>query len=86
MQITLYTKPGCHLCEDVKADLLHLQREFGFALCERNIDVHPEDFERYRYLIPVVDIEDGPMLYAPIEPYELHGAIKRVARDREGYA
>lgn len=76
MQITLYTKPGCHLCEDVKADLLVLQMEIGFTFNECNIENEPELWERYQYLIPVVDIDPGPVLYAPIDAGELHSAIQ----------
>ena len=75
MRIVLYSKPECHLCDDVKADLQALQPEVGFALEERNIEEDAGDFERYRYLIPVLDIEDGPVLYAPIDRYELWRAL-----------
>ena len=75
MRIVLYSKPECHLCDDVKADLQALQPEVGFALEERNIEDDAGEFERYRYLIPVLDIEDGPVLYAPIDRYELRQAL-----------
>ncbi|MBV7338737.1 glutaredoxin family protein [Chloroflexi bacterium TSY] len=71
MQLTLYSKPGCHLCDDLKADLAELQSKVGFALIEYNIEENAEMFERFRYLIPVLDIENGPLLYAPINRVEL---------------
>lgn len=67
MQVTLYGRPGCHLCDDLKADLAALQAVMPFTLVERNIDDDPADKERYRYLIPVLDIENGPLLYPPHE-------------------
>lgn len=79
MQVTLYTKPECHLCDDVKADLQVLQAEVGFVLQECNIETEPALFEQYRYLIPVVNIEPGPLLYAPIDTYELRRAIEDAA-------
>ncbi len=67
MLVTLYTKPDCPLCTELKADLLTLQVEIGFSLQERNIETNAADFARYRYLIPVLDIEGGPILYPPHE-------------------
>lgn len=67
MLVTLYAKPNCPLCEELKADLLALQTEIGFSLQERNIEENVDDFARYRYLIPVLDIEGGPALYPPHE-------------------
>jgi len=83
MQVTLYTKPGCHLCDEVKADLQVLQREIGFALSEHNIETSPDDFARYQYLIPVVDIADGPLLYAPLDAYTLRTALETAAQRGE---
>ena len=65
MQVTLYSKPDCPLCEELKADLLSLQAELGFDLAERNIEEDPVDWQRFRTLIPVVDIAGGPTLFPP---------------------
>jgi glutaredoxin len=55
--VTLYGKPGCHLCDEVRAILEEVALEFGFALHEINIQNDAVLFERYRLLIPVVAIE-----------------------------
>jgi hypothetical protein len=65
MRVTLYSKPDCHLCETLKADLLSIQSKIGFELFERNIEEDPDEFLRFRYLIPVLDIEGGALLYPP---------------------
>ncbi len=75
MQITLYSKPTCHLCTEVKIDLLALQDEIDFVVVERNIEEDPADFERFRYLIPVLDIEGGEVLYPPHRFYTLRNAL-----------
>ncbi len=82
MQVVLYSKPGCHLCDMAKADLLDLASEIGFVLQVKDILTDPVLFDRFRYLIPVVDIEDGPLLYPPMEYLALRQALvdaKRVA-------
>jgi glutaredoxin len=65
MQVTLYSRPGCHLCEDLKSELARLQPAAHFVLVERNIDDDADDKARYQYLIPVLDIEGGPLLFPP---------------------
>jgi glutaredoxin len=69
--ITLYTRPGCHLCEDA-ADLLEqLAARMGLAIIEVNILDDANLYERYKHSIPVVTINNGPTLAAPIREEEL---------------
>jgi glutaredoxin len=53
-RVTLFTKPGCHLCDDVKAVIERVQARKPFVLELRNILDNPQDYERYQYDIPVV--------------------------------
>jgi glutaredoxin len=59
--LTVYTAPGCHLCEDALAALGRLQAELDFVVDERDItsdeSLHRAYFER----IPVV-VFDGEEL------------------------
>ena len=69
--ITLYTRPGCHLCEDA-ADLLErLAARIDLAIVEVNILEDANLYERYKHSIPVVAISSGPTLAAPIREEEL---------------
>jgi glutaredoxin len=52
--VTLYTRPGCHLCEEVKAAIAPLLREFGAALREINVDDDPVLRGRYGSDVPVI--------------------------------
>jgi hypothetical protein len=76
MQVTLYSKPNCHLCTELKVDLTALQAEIGFELIERNIEEDAQDFARFRYLIPVLDIAGGELLYPPHTWHKLHRALE----------
>ena len=70
-RITLYTRPGCHLCEDA-ADLLErLAARLALEIVEVNILEDVGLFERYKHSIPVVAIADGPSLVAPIHEADL---------------
>jgi glutaredoxin len=54
--VTLYSRPGCHLCEEAKAVIAPVLREFGAALHEVNIDEDAVLRERYGWDIPVIFI------------------------------
>jgi glutaredoxin len=54
--VTLYTRPGCHLCDEAKSVIAPLLREFGAELREVNIDSDPVLKERYGWDIPVIFI------------------------------
>jgi glutaredoxin len=54
--VTLYSRPGCHLCAEVKASIAPLLREFGAVLREVNIDEDALLKERYGWDVPVIFI------------------------------
>ena len=58
MTLTLYTKHGCHLCDDVRSTLDELQADHVFELEEIDITTNGELFARYRFDIPVL-LKDG---------------------------
>ena len=58
MQLTLYSKPGCHLCEEVRRVLDEVQPTYGFAVEEVDITADADLFRRYRSEIPVL-LRDG---------------------------
>jgi glutaredoxin len=60
--VTLYGRPGCHLCDEARAALGDLRREVPFALEERDIDADDALFRRYLERIPVIAL-DGEELY-----------------------
>lgn len=54
MDVTLYSRPGCHLCEAAKAAIDPLLAEFGATLHEVNIDDDAVLTELYGWDIPVL--------------------------------
>ena len=62
MRIVLYTRPGCHLCEEVEGWLL----EAGVPWQTVDITADATLFERQRYRIPVIDVDGREVLCAPI--------------------
>jgi len=60
--VTLYTRPGCHLCDDARAAIERVGERAAFRLVE--IDIESEDALHRAYLerIPVVEV-DGEELF-----------------------
>ncbi|ETN92169.1 hypothetical protein U062_00031 [Gammaproteobacteria bacterium MOLA455] len=58
-QVTLYTGPNCHLCEQAKVVLYPLLMERGLRLIEVNIKTDAELQEKYGIRIPVVALANG---------------------------
>ena len=54
VQVLLYTKPGCGLCEKMKDEMKNAGIDNLFTLEELNIETDAELFAQYRYEIPVL--------------------------------
>jgi glutaredoxin len=74
-RILVYTKPGCHLCDDM-LDLLRVTlRGSGGSVTERNIALDLDDCERYRHDIPVLVIDGREVARHRISEPALHAAL-----------
>ena len=60
--LTLYTRPGCHLCDDAREALARVREQVPFAVEE--VDIERDDALHRRYLerIPVVEL-GGEVLF-----------------------
>lgn len=54
VRVVLYTKPGCTLCEEMKAEISKAGCAGLYTIEEVNIESDAELFARYRYEIPVL--------------------------------
>ena len=53
MQLILYSKPGCHLCEGLQEKLQQI-RGLSFELEIRDITTREDWFQAYQYEVPVL--------------------------------
>lgn len=82
LNVTLYTKRDCHLCEQAKADLESLQERYPHRLVEIDINSDPALLKAYLVEIPVVEI--GPyVLKYPFDKQKLTMTLG-AASDRRG--
>ena len=60
--ITLYGKPGCHLCETARTEVERVRAEREFRLEEVDVSLDPVLHGRYGERIPVLEL-DGEELF-----------------------
>jgi glutaredoxin len=61
-EVTLYGRPGCHLCDDARVVLERVRAELPFELVERDIEQDEHLLRAYLERIPVVAL-DGEELF-----------------------
>lgn len=81
IEVTLYTKAGCHLCEDVKEMLGELTAVYPHHLSEIDITGDRDLFARYHLTIPVVHVGQIE-LQAPITLAQLKSALQAADSNR----
>ncbi len=70
MEITLYTKDGCTLCDKLKDQLALIQAQYPHQLAEVDITKDEALFQKYRYTIPVLK-SGNQEISAPIDKSKL---------------
>ena len=53
----VYSRPGCHLCDEAKLTIQTASCDDQFTLEEVNIESDPNLLRKYKYDIPVVTID-----------------------------
>ncbi|HEX6714244.1 MAG TPA: glutaredoxin family protein [Thermoleophilaceae bacterium] len=79
MRLTLYGKPGCHLCEEAREVVLNVRERHPFELEEVDITRDPVLEARYRERIPVVVLDGEEVLELVIETSELERCLASMA-------
>lgn len=78
--VTLLTRPGCHLCDDARAVVERVVREFpGVVLEERSILDDEALLDAYAEDIPVVLIDGRRHAYWRVDPERLRAALSSSA-------
>lgn len=76
--VTLYSKPGCHLCEDAREALERVQKLHPFELEEVNIQDDPALFADYGEQIPVVLLNGNFLFEYAVDEARLRQLLKEV--------
>ena len=76
--VTLYTKPGCHLCDDALRVLQRVQKLQPFALEEINVQADPALLAEYGEQIPVVTLNGTFLFEYEVDETRLRQLLKEV--------
>ena len=57
VRITLYSRPGCHLCDDAREVIRRVASDLGVGWEERDITLSEDDMREYWDRIPVTVVD-----------------------------
>lgn len=80
MELTLYTRAGCHLCEVAKAQLEPLIQEFKLAYTEVDVDTDPELAARFGQEVPVVFLAGRKVAKYRVDVKQLRRKLQQETR------
>lgn len=81
LRLTLYTRPGCHLCEAMKAELARARGVPAFELVEVDISQDPALEALHGRSIPVLAIEGRPAFKGRLTAREFERKLARRAAE-----
>jgi glutaredoxin len=82
-EVVLYTRRGCHLCDDAKAVIDAVRRRAPFDLAVVDIDSDPALVARFNDQVPVVFVHGRKAFKYRVDARELERRLHegRTARD-----
>ena len=73
--VIIYSRPGCHLCDEAKAAIMSAGCSDQFTLEEVNIESDEELLRKYKYDIPVIAINGLESFIHRVSPDEFRTRI-----------
>jgi glutaredoxin len=83
-EVTLYGRPGCHLCDDARAVLEGIRDELPFMLVERDIEQDEALLRAYLERIPVIALDGEELFDFFVDEAELRRRLLDGARGTVG--
>jgi glutaredoxin len=83
-RVIIYSRPGCHLCDEAKAAIVHAGCADQFVLEEINIDSDPALLDKYKYDIPVITIDGVETFIHRVSPREFREKILKREKPFQG--
>ena len=78
IQIEIYSRPGCHLCDEAKAVIEPFARTYPLVLTVTNIDTNPELRAAYGTEIPVVLINGTEAFRHRVDAHALERKLRKL--------
>ncbi len=77
----LYTRVGCHLCDEARDAIRKLPSKYKLAVTEIDVDDKAEDITRYGDKVPVLVLEHGPSIESFITDKTLRQTLDRLPKN-----
>ena len=77
MEVVLYTRQGCHLCDEAKEEIERLKSAAEFRLVILDVDLDPELQARFNDQVPVVFINGRKAFKYRVDPKQFLRRLKR---------
>jgi len=78
VDIEIYSRPGCHLCDEAKKVIERIQHRFPFTLRVVNVETDPRLEKEYGEEIPVVFINGKKAFKYHVDEAEFESRVKRL--------
>ena len=82
--LTLYTRRGCHLCEEALAAIERLRREISFELVKCDLDADEALHRAYFERIPVIELDGVELCEHVVDEQDLRDALIDAAQANRG--
>jgi len=76
VEFTVYSRHGCHLCEDLLQQLTALQQTHDFKILEVDVDSRPQLVEQFGSQVPVVTYENQQICHYFLDQTALLACLK----------
>jgi glutaredoxin len=77
LRVTIYSKPGCHLCDEMKAVVRRTITDRDVSLEDVDISTDPDLLARYGLEIPVLMIDEKKVAKYRITESQLRRVLDR---------
>ena len=75
--VIVYSRPGCHLCDEAKTAIENSNTSDHYVLEEINIESDNELLKKYKYDIPVILIDGEEAFRHRVDPQEFKIRVMR---------
>lgn len=78
VEVTLYTREGCHLCDKAKAAILAAESQYRLKIDLREVDIDDDDELHARFTndVPVIYVGGREVFRHSVDPRELADAVR----------
>jgi len=77
-QVIIYSRPGCHLCDEAKAAIENSGLSDCYTLEEVNIESDDELLRKYKHDIPVIMIDGQEAFRHRVDPVRFRMRVMRL--------